>query len=73
MPTPASTSTGTHSGRHTYTAVSEDKQSWRVCQVLVDPEALNDWQAEFSVDLATAREEGKPVLALLSIGPVVEA
>jgi superfamily II RNA helicase len=59
-------------GRHTYVEPSEDKQNWRVCQVLVDPEGLNDWQAEFTVDLPKAREEGKPTLVLVSVGPVVE-
>ncbi|MEZ0274051.1 MAG: DUF3516 domain-containing protein [Roseimicrobium sp.] len=58
-------------GRHTYVEPSEDKRTWRVCQVLVDPEGLNDWQAEFSVDLAQAREAGKPSLSLVAIGPVV--
>ena len=60
-------------GRHTYVEPSENRQTWRVCQVLVDPEGLNDWQAEFTVDLAQAREAGKPTLLLVSIGPVVPA
>ena len=58
-------------GRHTYVEPNEDGQTWRVCQVLVDVEGLNDWQAEFVIDLAKAREEGKPPLVLASIGPVV--
>lgn len=58
-------------GRHTYVEPSEDKRTWRVCQVLVDPEGLNDWQVEFSVDLEQAREAGKPTLSLIAIGPVV--
>jgi hypothetical protein len=47
-----------------------DAKTLRVCQVLVDPEELNDWQVEFSVDLAQARADGKPTLALVKIGPV---
>jgi hypothetical protein len=58
--------------RHTYVSVSEDGTHWLVDQVLVDPNALNDWQARFSVDLATAREAGRPVLVLREIGPVAE-
>lgn len=54
-------------GRHTYVEPSEDNKSWRVCQVLIDPEELNDWQAEFSVDLAQAREDGKPALVLTTV------
>jgi hypothetical protein len=60
-------------GRHTYVEPSEDHRTWRVCQVLVDPEGLNDWQAEFSVHLAQAREAGKPSLSLVAVGPVLPA
>jgi superfamily II RNA helicase len=59
-------------GRHTYVDPGEDGQTWRVSQVLVDIEGLNDWQCVFSVDLAKAREEGKPTLELVSLGPVVQ-
>ena len=59
-------------GRHTYVEPSADGRNWRVCQILVDPEELNDWQAEFSVDLAQAREENKVSLTLVSVAPVVE-
>lgn len=59
-------------GRHTYVKPAEDHLSWQVFQVFIDPEGLNDWQAEFRVDLAQAREEGKPSLALVALGPVVE-
>lgn len=56
--------------RHTHVKMSEDGQTWRVSQVLVDPDALNDWQTEFFVELATAREDGKPSLQLVGIGAV---
>ncbi|MDI1315250.1 DEAD/DEAH box helicase [Prosthecobacter sp.] len=54
-------------GRHTYVEPSEDNGTWRICQVFIDPEDLNDWQAEFSVDLAQAREDGKPTLVLTAV------
>jgi superfamily II RNA helicase len=54
--------------RHTYVRVSEDKRSWIVQQMLVDPEEHNDWVAEFVVDLAKSRENGEPVLQLRKIG-----
>jgi hypothetical protein len=57
-------------GRHTYVEPGGDGKTWQVCQVLVDPDELNDWQVEFSVDLAQARADGKPTLALVKIGPV---
>jgi len=60
-------------GRHTYTESSDNNLTWRIHQVLVDPDELNDWQLEFSVDLRLAREEGKPALVLLGIAPVLVA
>ena len=53
--------------RHTYLIPSEDKRSWRVQQMLVDPEGHNDWVAEFEVDLAASRAAGEPVMMLVRI------
>ncbi len=50
--------------RHTYVVPSEDKQTWRVQQMLVDPAGHNDWVAEFTVDLAASRPAGEPVVSL---------
>ncbi|MGA2243212.1 MAG: DUF3516 domain-containing protein [Verrucomicrobiota bacterium] len=57
--------------RHTYIVPSEDKKSWRVQQMLVDPEEDNDWVAEFEVDLAQSRTLGEPFLQLRRIGSLV--
>jgi superfamily II RNA helicase len=57
--------------RHTYVLPAEDKQTWRVQQMLVDPEEHNDWVAEFSVDLAKSRAAGEPVLQFARIGPLL--
>jgi len=54
--------------RHTYAVPSEDKKSWRVQQMLVDPEAHNDWVAEFEVDLGESRKLGEPTLRLRRLG-----
>ena len=54
--------------RHTYTIPAEDKRTWRVQQMLVDPEEHNDWVAEFEVDLARSREAAEPVLRLVRLG-----
>ena len=54
--------------RHTYVAPAEDKKSWRVQQMLVDPEENNDWVAEFEVDLMESRKLGQPALKLRRIG-----
>lgn len=54
--------------RHTYVTPADDKKSWRVQQMLVDPEGDNDWVAEFEVDLAESRKLGEPFLRLRRIG-----
>ena len=54
--------------RHTYVLPTDDKQHWRIQQMLVDPEELNDWVAEFEVDLAEARATGRPGLRLRKFG-----
>jgi len=53
--------------RHTYVIAAEDKRSWTVQQVLVDPDEHNDWKAEFQVDLMASRETGEPALRLREI------
>ncbi len=58
--------------RHTYVIPSEDKKTWRVQQVLVDPEEHNDWLVEFSVDLAESRTKKEPVLRLARVGAVAQ-
>ncbi|MCL4789264.1 MAG: DUF3516 domain-containing protein, partial [Verrucomicrobia bacterium] len=57
--------------RHTYVVPTEDKKTWRVQQMLVDPEGDNDWVAEFEVDLAQSRTQGEPFLQLRRIGSLV--
>jgi hypothetical protein len=54
--------------RHTYVIPSDDKKSWRVQQMLVDPDDLNDWVAELDVDLAESRKLGEPFLRLRRLG-----
>ena len=56
--------------RHTYVLPTEDKKSWRVQQMLVDPEENNDWVAEFEVSLAESRKIAEPHLMLRRIGPL---
>ena len=48
--------------RNTSVAVAEDRASWRVQQMLIDPAGLNDWVAEFDVDLTSSRVSGEPVV-----------
>jgi len=54
--------------RNTYVQPSEDKRTWRVQQMLVDPDERNDWVAEFEVDLAESRRQSQPVMQLRRLG-----
>jgi len=56
--------------RHTYVRPAEDRKTWRVEQVLVDPEGHNDWLAGFEVDLAASRAAEEPVLRLQRFGTI---
>ena len=58
--------------RHTYVTPSEDKKQWRIQQMLVDPDQLNDWVAEFKVDLNQSREKGEPAIQWVKLGPFSE-
>jgi hypothetical protein len=57
--------------QHTYVTPSEDRHSWRVQQMLIDPEEDNDWVAEFTVDLAQSRDRGEPRLQLSRLESLV--
>jgi hypothetical protein len=56
--------------RHTHIKVSDDRRSWHVQQVLVDPDMHNDWMADFGVDLAASRTANRPIVRLRAIGPI---
>jgi len=56
--------------RNTYVSPAEDRQTWRVQQMIIDPEGHNDWVAEFQVDIAASREQAEPVLRLKRLGPI---
>jgi len=57
--------------RHTHVQRADDATTWRVQQMLVDPEGLNDWVAELDVDLAASRKAGEPVLQLRRLETLV--
>ena len=52
-------------------AVAEDRSSWRVQQMLIDPAGLSDWVAEVDVDLTASRVTGEPVVQLVRLGSLV--
>ncbi len=54
--------------RNTYMERAEDGASWKVDQMLLDPEEANDWRAEFRVPLEASRAAGSPLLVLVSLG-----
>jgi len=45
---------------------------WKIEQIFVDEAELNDWSARFEVDLSASAEEGRAVISLIGIGPIVE-
>lgn len=47
-----------------------DQSAWTLEQTIVDSEDHNDWQAVFKVERTRSREQGRPVLELISIGPI---
>jgi hypothetical protein len=47
-----------------------EPDQWSVEQTLVDPEGNNDWSVRFTLDLARARQERRPVLRFESLGPM---
>ena len=56
--------------RHTYVIPSDDKKTWRIQQMLIDPEEKNDWVAEFDLDLLQSRAAAAPLLRLGKFGPL---
>jgi superfamily II RNA helicase len=55
--------------RHTY-ITSDERPLWRVQQMLVDADMVNDWVAEFEVDIEMSRVRQQPSLWLARIGPL---
>ena len=43
---------------------------WRVQQVLVDAEMVNDWVAEFDIDIGASRGGQRPAMWLTRAGPL---
>ena len=58
--------------RHTYVNPKPTQKPgfWLVEQVLVDPEAKNDWVVEIEVDLGASKQKGAPAIRLCRIGAV---
>ncbi len=56
--------------RHTHVSRPAGESRWLVQQVLVDASDLNDWMAEFEVDVEASRTRQQPVLWLRRVGPV---
>jgi len=54
--------------RHTHVEVSPESDAWRVQQMLIDTEDVNDWVAEVGVSLSASRAAGEPVVQLLRLG-----
>ncbi len=57
--------------RHTAVKREGDAGRWRVEQMLIDAVGLNDWVAEFDIDIAESREARQPVVRLARLGSLV--
>jgi hypothetical protein len=57
------------SAKHTHWDESEAPAAWRISQVLVDREELNDWTAVFSVLLPESRAQQRAVVTFLALEP----
>jgi hypothetical protein len=56
--------------RHTSVDAETDPGSWRVQQMLVDTEGVNDWVMDVAIGLAASRQAGQPVMRLARLGPL---
>lgn len=56
--------------RHTWVDAAHTPNTWRIQQMLVDVDGLNDWVAEFTVDLPASRRAEAAALRLERIGPL---
>ncbi len=50
--------------------VEENGDTWKVTQILCDPDENGEWRLEARVDLAASRELDKPSVLLESIRPI---
>ena len=41
--------------------------TWRLTQILLDPNADRSWHMRFEIDLATSRERAQPALTLVTL------
>ncbi len=57
--------------RHTHVHASDDGTTWRIEQMLIDLEGLNDWVAELEVGLDASREAGQSVMTLVRLESLV--
>jgi hypothetical protein len=54
-----------------HTSVEATADAWRVQQMLIDANGLNDWVLELDVDLASSRATGQAVVQLVRLGSLV--
>jgi hypothetical protein len=57
--------------RHTHVSPNDEGSAWKVEQMLVDAEGLNDWVLELEVDLEASREAEEPVMRMVRLEGLV--
>ncbi|MCB1207381.1 MAG: DUF3516 domain-containing protein [Verrucomicrobiae bacterium] len=58
--------------KHFHLTSGDGSGTWRVEQILVDGEGLNDWSARFLVSLSESEAAGNPVLSCEGISPLMD-
>jgi hypothetical protein len=53
-----------------HTHLSEDGDTWRIAQVLVDAGDLNDWELRLTLDLPSSRTAQRPVLTFEAVSEI---
>ncbi|WP_114855707.1 RNA helicase [Brachybacterium sp. YJGR34] len=52
--------------------ITEESRTWRIRQVLDDPDRHHDWAIEAELDLEATDEAGEPVLAITRVGDLAD-
>jgi len=60
------------SARHSHWIEDGMPERLEMAQVLMDPEALGDWEARFSISPGESREKGRAAIRFESVGPIGE-
>ncbi|MEZ5277300.1 MAG: DUF3516 domain-containing protein [Opitutaceae bacterium] len=58
------------SKKHSHWIEQDEPGRLGLAQVLIDPEAKNDWEVRFTANLPESRQAGRAIVRFVSVGPV---